>query len=52
MKKFAIGDIHGSDHALLQCLKLSDFDKHEDRLICLGDVCDRAHRSRNALTSF
>jgi serine/threonine protein phosphatase 1 len=41
MKTFVIGDIHGAYKALLQCLKLSKFDKKNDRLICLGDVCDR-----------
>ena len=41
MKIFVIGDIHGAHKALLQCLKLSHFDKSIDRLICLGDVCDR-----------
>jgi len=41
MKTFVIGYIHGAYKALLQCLKLSQFNKKEDRLICLGDVCDR-----------
>ena len=41
MKTFVIGDIHGAHQSLLQCLKLSKFDKNKDRLICLGDVCDR-----------
>jgi len=41
MKTFVIGDIHGAYQALLQCLKLSQFDRSRDRLICLGDVCDR-----------
>jgi serine/threonine protein phosphatase 1 len=41
MKTFVIGDIHGAYKALLQCLKLSKFDKKNDRLISLGDVCDR-----------
>ena len=41
MKTFVIGDIHGAHKALLQCLKLSQFDKSKDLLICLGDVCDR-----------
>jgi serine/threonine protein phosphatase 1 len=41
MKTFVIGDIHGAYKALLQCLELSKFDRKEDRLICLGDVCDR-----------
>ena len=41
MKTFVIGDIHGAYQALLQCLELSKFDPNKDRLICLGDVCDR-----------
>ncbi len=41
MKTFCIGDIHGAYPALLECFKLSGFDKARDRLICLGDVCDR-----------
>ena len=41
MNTFVIGDIHGAHKLLLQCLKLSNFDKSQDRLICLGDVCDR-----------
>ena len=41
MKTFVIGDIHGAYKALLRCLELSKFDRKRDRLICLGDVCDR-----------
>jgi serine/threonine protein phosphatase 1 len=41
MKTFVIGDIHGAYQALLQCLERSKFDRNKDRLICLGDVCDR-----------
>lgn len=40
MKTFAIGDIHGAYHALIQVLDRCNFNKEEDRLICLGDVCD------------
>lgn len=39
-KTFAIGDIHGGYKALVQCLERSKFDKENDRLIVLGDVCD------------
>ena len=35
MKTFVIGDIHGAHHALLRYLKLSQFDKRQDCLICL-----------------
>lgn len=41
MKTFVIGDIHGAYQALLECLKLSAFNREKDHLICLGDVCDR-----------
>jgi serine/threonine protein phosphatase 1 len=37
---FVIGDIHGAYRALRQCLERSKFDRMEDTLICLGDVCD------------
>lgn len=40
MRTLAIGDIHGNYKALLQCLKLSDFDYDNDTLIQLGDVVD------------
>lgn len=40
MKTFVMGDVHGAHKALLQCLERSVFNKEEDRLIILGDVCD------------
>lgn len=40
MKKFVIGDIHGSNKALLQVLEKSGFDKESDLLISLGDIAD------------
>jgi serine/threonine protein phosphatase 1 len=40
MKKFVIGDIHGSNKALLQVLERSGFDKKSDLLISLGDIAD------------
>ncbi len=39
-RTFVIGDIHGADLAVRQCLERSEFDYASDRLICLGDVCD------------
>lgn len=39
-KAFVIGDIHGAFRALQQCLSRANFDYDNDRLICLGDVCD------------
>lgn len=44
MRTFVIGDIHGHLDALIQCLERSGFDKTSDRLICLGDVCDRGNQ--------
>lgn len=49
MKTFVIGDIHGAYSALLECLKLSGFDKKKDRLICLGDVCDRGTKVKECI---
>jgi serine/threonine protein phosphatase 1 len=40
MKRFVIGDIHGANKALVQCLERSGFNKSEDQLIVLGDICD------------
>ena len=40
MKTFVMGDIHGSNKALVQCLERSGFDIEKDRLIHLGDVAD------------
>ena len=40
MKTFVIGDVHGSNRALLQCLERSGFDKENDKLISLGDIAD------------
>jgi serine/threonine protein phosphatase 1 len=39
-KTFVMGDMHGAYRALRQCLDRSAFDYKQDRLICLGDVCD------------
>ena len=40
MKEFVIDDIHGAHLALEQCMERAKFDRKEDALICLGDVCD------------
>ena len=40
MKQFVLGDCHGCYKALVQCLERSKFNKKEDTLIVLGDVCD------------
>lgn len=41
MRTFVIGDIHGAYKAMMQCFERSGFNYKKDRLICLGDVCDR-----------
>ena len=40
MNRFVLGDIHGANIALEQCLERSEFDFEKDMLISLGDVCD------------
>lgn len=49
MKTFVIGDIHGCYNALINCLALSSFDYANDRLIALGDVCDRGSGVRECI---
>jgi len=39
-RTFVTGDIHGASRALKQCLDRALFNNAEDRLICLGDICD------------
>jgi serine/threonine protein phosphatase 1 len=43
MRTFCIGDIHGRHRALVQVLERSGFNKEEDMLIFLGDICDRGY---------
>jgi len=45
MRRFVMGDIHGTYKALKQCLQKSDFDYENDLLIQLGDVVDRYPQS-------
>jgi len=40
MQRYVIGDIHGAHKALVECFKNASFDRDQDLLICLGDVCD------------
>ncbi|HEY4334790.1 MAG TPA: metallophosphoesterase [Puia sp.] len=40
MRTFVMGDLHGAQRALVQCLERSAFDPQEDVLIQLGDVAD------------
>jgi len=39
-KTYVMGDVHGAYRALVQVLERSNFNKEEDTLIFLGDVCD------------
>lgn len=49
MKTFVIGDIHGQYEALVGCLKACGFDYDNDRLIALGDVCDRGPQVKECI---
>jgi len=48
-KTFVIGDIHGAHSALIQCFERASFNPDSDRLICLGDICDRRIRVRECV---
>lgn len=48
-RTFVIGDIHGAHRALLQCLERAAFDRHNDTLICLGDVADGWPETKEAI---
>ncbi|MCM8813900.1 MAG: fructose-bisphosphatase class III [Candidatus Omnitrophica bacterium] len=48
-KTYVIGDIHGTAKALAQCLQRAGFDYARDRLILLGDVCDRYPDARQCI---
>ena len=45
MRTLVVGDIHGAHKALVQVLERASFDVDQDRLICLGDVCDGWHET-------
>ncbi|MBF0569841.1 MAG: metallophosphoesterase [Candidatus Omnitrophica bacterium] len=49
MRTFVIGDIHAQYKALIGCLKACSFDYETDRLIALGDVCDRGGMTRECI---
>lgn len=40
MRRLIVGDIHGAHRALAQCLERASFNKDQDLLISLGDICD------------
>ncbi len=45
MKTFTVGDIHGANKALIQCIERSEIDKENDRLIFVGDIVDGWHEA-------
>lgn len=49
MRTFVMADIHGCYKELLQCFDRAAFDKDKDRLICLGDVCDRGPQTKECV---
>lgn len=49
MQTFVLGDIHGNYKGLIQCTNRSGFNLEEDRLIFLGDVCDRGPETKKCL---
>lgn len=49
MRTLVIGDIHGQYRSLMGCLKASGFDYNNDRLIALGDVCDRGPQVKECI---
>jgi len=48
-RTFVMGDIHGAFQAMQQCLKRSNFDRQNDRLIFLGDVSDGWPETRSCI---
>ena len=40
-----IGDQHGQLEATLEALKRAQYDPQQDRIINLGDICDRGPHS-------
>lgn len=49
MKRYVVGDIHGSAKGLRQCLNRCRFDYDNDLLICIGDLCDGYPETRQVL---
>lgn len=45
MRKIVVSDIHGSFYTLQNLLTKVNFDPRSDKLICLGDMCDRGKNS-------
>lgn len=49
-RDFAVGDVHGNFHALIQKLESVAFDPTRDRLICLGDLVDRGEENEEVVS--
>ena len=46
MRKIIISDIHGSYYTMKKLLDEVKFNPEEDKLICLGDMCDRGKNTK------
>ena len=46
MRKIVISDIHGSYYTMLKLLNDINFNPEKDKLICLGDMCDRGKNTK------
>ncbi|MGX7112019.1 metallophosphoesterase family protein [Gemella cuniculi] len=46
MRKIVISDIHGSFYTMKKLLEEVKFNPSEDKLICLGDMCDRGKNTK------
>jgi len=49
MKRYVLADPHGGYKALLQVLERSGFNREEDELIVLGDICDGWPETRQCI---
>lgn len=48
-RDFVVGDLHGCYDLLIYELDRLGFDRHQDRLFCVGDLIDRGPRSLDCL---
>ena len=46
MRTIVISDIHGCFYTMKKLLDEVDFNSNEDKLICLGDMCDRGKNTK------
>jgi len=49
MREFVITDIHGQYKKLKQVFEKAEFNIWNDRLFCLGDLCDRGPDSKKVI---